>query len=339
MDDPFAYYEQESLRRDLFGCEVCASSPFLRETRFEVNQERGKGWGKMLQMNSGLYVGLSNFQLKERPESFYYQLMAPIQFNILLSGHFDLQFPGGPRQTIGPGAVWFGHNQQKQRVYSQHHDDTIRGISIGLPARFIETWLGNCGDETTRSLERLIAGKSGARAAKRDHHLFPLAERIHPSAGLMQTARELLLTEHQTIFGKLHLESLALELLAQLLTLGTEQTFAPAEGWQKNTPAVEMAVDILRQEWAAPPTISSLARRVGTNECYLKKGFRIQTGRSIGQYIRELRMSNALELLETGRYSILEVAYSIGYSNPSQFSAAFKRFYGEAPSYYLSEVS
>ncbi len=338
MDDAFAYYEKESVRRGLFGCEDQAPSPFLRETYFEVNPERGKGWGKMLQIHSGLYVGLSTYQLTERPESSSYQLMAPIQFTILLSGHFDLQLPGEPRQTIGPGAVWFGHGHQEQMVYSQPHNDTIKGISIGLPASFAETWLGSYSDELTRGLERLISGKSGGRASS-DHNLFPLAERICPSTRLMQSARELFLTEYQTIFGKLHFESLALELLAQLLALGARQTFPSARECPENKSAVEMAVDILRQEWASPPTISSLARRVGTNECYLKKGFRSRTGRSIGQYIRELRMSSALELLTTGRYSVLEIANAVGYSNPSQFSAAFKRFYGQVPSWYLFDVS
>ncbi len=292
----------------------------------------------MLQMNSGLYVGLSNFQLKERPAPSYYQMIAPIQFTVLLSGHFDVQLPGKSRQTLGPGAVWFGQNHQADLVYSQHHSDTMRAISIGLPESFVKTWLGNQGGETTRGLERLLCGKSAAQNGQ-NPYLFPLAEGIHPTARPMQTARELLLTEHQTVFGRLHFESLTLELLAQLLTLETSREFPLSIECRSNKSAVEMAVDILREEWAAPPTISSLARRVGTNECYLKKGFRCQTGRSIGQYIRELRMNNALELLETGNYSMLEIAYAVGYANPSQFSAAFKKFYGETPSRYLAEVA
>ncbi len=338
MNDAFAYYKKEGVRLGFLGCEDHTLSSFLREISFEVNQESGKGWGKMVEINSGLYVGLSNFQLKECPELFNYRLIAPIQFNILLSGHFDLQLPGGPRQTIGPGDVWFGYSHQEHKeMYSQLHKDTIRGISIGLPTRFAETWLGNYGDETTRCLERLISCKSGLMASKH-HNFFPLAKGISPSTRLMQIARELLLAKHRTIFEKLHFESLALELLAQLLTLESGQTFTPAGESLKNKPAVDMAVDILRQEWISPPTISALARLVGTNECYLKKGFRSQTGMSIGQYIRELRMNRALKLLTTGRYSILEIAHSVGYSNPSQFSAAFKRLYGEAPSRYLSKV-
>jgi AraC-like DNA-binding protein len=51
--------------------------------------------------------------------------------------------------------------------------------------------------------------------------------------------------------------------------------------------------------------------------------------------VRKLRMEKALELIESGENSILQVALSVGYSNPSHFSAAFKRFYGRLPSSYL----
>lgn len=65
MNGILVYYKKENLRRDLFGCERIVSSPFLREINFKVNREKRQDWKKMLQMNSDLYLGVSNFQLKE----------------------------------------------------------------------------------------------------------------------------------------------------------------------------------------------------------------------------------------------------------------------------------
>ncbi len=56
---------------------------------------------------------------------------------------------------------------------------------------------------------------------------------------------------------------------------------------------------------------------------------------TIGDYIRNQRMKKALELIETGTYSILQTALFVGYSNLNHFSAAFKKFYGHLPSYYV----
>ncbi len=338
MDNAFTCYEEECLRLGFFERPDQLPPHFFRGTRLEIKQERGWGWAEMLQIDSGLYVGLCNYRLKESVESVHGRLVTPMQFSIMLSGHFDLQLEEEPRQTIGPGDIWFGHNHQEQIVYSQPHNAAICGLSIGLSERLVESWLGNYGGETTRGLERFFCRRSTAGVAK-CHNIFPLVKGMRQSTGLMRTARKLLATERQTIFGKLHFESLSLELLAQLLTLERKATDSPIWRQVKNSSIVDTAVDILREEWAAPPTISSLAKRVGTNECYLKKGFRGQTGMSIGEYIRELRMGRALELLETGRHTVMEVAIAVGYTNPSHFSAAFKKFYGETPSRYLSEVA
>lgn len=93
-----------------------------------------------------------------------------------------------------------------------------------------------------------------------------------------------------------------------------------------------------RCEWSNPPTIAGLARRVGLNECYLKAGFRRRTGQPIGENVRNLRMELALELIESGRASILQTALAVGYPNPSHFSAAFKRHHGRLPSSYLART-
>ncbi len=335
MDETFTYYEEECVK---LGFSVQKKQPaprFFRGSHLQMNQDTGKGWAKMLQIDSGLYIGLCDYYLNKSIHSSHYQLINPLQFNILLSGYFDLQLPGEPKQTIGPGDIWFGRGCYEQIAYSQPHSENIRGLSIGLPARLVENWLGNFSAETNRELERLLSGRSYANTST-CRNIFPLARGMGESTRLMRSASELLSTEHQTIFGKLHFESLALELLAQLLTLETAQTPVPAKECRKSGPAIDMAVDILRKEWASPPTISLLARRVGLNECYLKRGFRSRTGMSIGQYIRQLRMGSALELLETGRYSVMEIALAIGYTNPSHFSAAFKKFYGETPSRYFS---
>ncbi len=333
--DAFTFYEKESLRIGFSGCSGQTVSPFFRGTRLEMNPEKGQGWTEMLQIDSGLYVGLCDYRLKKSCEYLHSGMIMPIQFNIVLSGHVDVQLPGKPKQTIGPGDVWFGQSYHQETLFSQPHNDTFRGLSIGLPERLTKTWLVNNGGEATTGLERLISRNNRVQTA-RAPNIFPIVQGMPLSSRLMQTANELLFTEHQTIFGKLHFEALALEILAQLLALEGKQTAPTIRGRRRRSAVVDTAVDILREEWITPPTISSLAKRLGTNECYLKKGFRGHTGMSIGQYIRALRMRRALELLESGRHTVTEIAVAVGYTNPSHFSAAFKKFYGEVPSRYRS---
>ncbi len=182
----------------------------------------------------------------------------------------------------------------------------------------------------SHNLEMLVEDSSAAR--KKTKNLFPLAQAPEKSTRIFRAAHKLFHTERVSICGKLDFESLSLKLLSLILS----QSENPASFCKvkKINGAVDEAVDILRQEWGTPPTISSLARRVGLNECYLKSGFRKRTGLSIGGYVRQQRMAKALELIESGEFTILETALSVGYSNPSHFTAAFKKFYGHVPSYY-----
>ena len=61
--------------------------------------------------------------------------------------------------------------------------------------------------------------------------------------------------------------------------------------------------------------------------------FRQETGTSFGEWQRQMRLVEALSLMESGK-SISVTAYDVGYSSPSAFSAAFHRTFGVPPSQY-----
>ncbi|NJO00464.1 MAG: response regulator [Bacteroidia bacterium] len=56
-------------------------------------------------------------------------------------------------------------------------------------------------------------------------------------------------------------------------------------------------------------------------------------------FINQVKMKKAGELLASGKYSVTEIAYSTGFSDASNFSQSFKKFYGESPSGYLKKTS
>ena len=88
---------------------------------------------------------------------------------------------------------------------------------------------------------------------------------------------------------------------------------------------------ILEATIDAPLTIKELSRKVAMNECYLKKGFKTLTGKTINEYQQELRITKAKELLSIGGQSVTDVAAQLGYSSISHFSTAFKKATGLKP--------
>jgi signal transduction histidine kinase/ligand-binding sensor domain-containing protein/DNA-binding response OmpR family regulator len=62
------------------------------------------------------------------------------------------------------------------------------------------------------------------------------------------------------------------------------------------------------------------------------------TGYSPNEYIRLVRVKKASELLNTGDYTIAEVAYKVGMNDPFYFSKCFKAQFGVPPSVHLKKV-
>ncbi len=91
------------------------------------------------------------------------------------------------------------------------------------------------------------------------------------------------------------------------------------------------ARNILEEQYDKGLTIKELSRKVAMNECYLKKGFKALTGKTIHEYQRELRINRAKVLLAKPGYSVSDVAAELGFSSISHFSTAFKKATGIKP--------
>jgi AraC-like DNA-binding protein len=97
---------------------------------------------------------------------------------------------------------------------------------------------------------------------------------------------------------------------------------------------VEQVIFLLKQDLASPPTLEELGKKIGCSHFYLSRIFSAQTGHTITQHLRELRMERAAELLKSGEYNVTEAAMEVGYNSLSHFSAAFHETFGCCPGLY-----
>jgi AraC-like DNA-binding protein len=84
-----------------------------------------------------------------------------------------------------------------------------------------------------------------------------------------------------------------------------------------------------------PPTIKQLAKQVAMSESKLKKIFKSVYSLPLYEYFQQQRMQKARLMLLSGKYSIKDVGYTLGYSNLSNFTLAFKKVFGILPSHVL----
>jgi AraC-like DNA-binding protein len=97
---------------------------------------------------------------------------------------------------------------------------------------------------------------------------------------------------------------------------------------------VERVKTIMRENLANPPLLDELARMISSSPFYLSRMFKQETGMTITQFLRQIRMERAAELLRTGRCNVTEAAMAVGYSSLGHFSTTFQQTFGCCPGLY-----
>ncbi len=126
----------------------------------------------------------------------------------------------------------------------------------------------------------------------------------------------------------------ALELMAHFLFAPTNPEFFCMRQKRVARERVERSKELLSRDLANPPTLEMIGQEVGCSPFYLSRIFSREVGLTIPQYLRNLRMERAAELLRTGRYNVTEAATEVGYSSLSHFSKAFCETIGCCPVLY-----
>ena len=87
----------------------------------------------------------------------------------------------------------------------------------------------------------------------------------------------------------------------------------------------------LLNNFSEAPTISDLSRKIGVSPSKLKKQFRDMYGLPPYEYFQQHRMQKAKEMLSGSKLTVKEVGKSLGYSNLSNFTLAFRKVFNINP--------
>ncbi len=149
------------------------------------------------------------------------------------------------------------------------------------------------------------------------------AARLEDS-GNMKTPGELLLTGHLYLF------------LSRLtaLTRSDQSDRGTAEDKARH---VHRALAYLSRHYPEQVRISEMARALGLDRSYLSTLIHRQTGRTPQAHLIGLRMSRAAQLMQNRQLSISDIARSVGYDDPAQFSKTFRHFHGASPMQYRKQ--
>ena len=98
---------------------------------------------------------------------------------------------------------------------------------------------------------------------------------------------------------------------------------------------MQRAMEIIQNHIAdADFNVEYFCKMVGMSRMQLHRKLRALTDKSSGEFVRALRLKRAAELLSQHFGNITQVAYEVGFNNPSYFAECFRRQFGELPSEY-----
>lgn len=101
---------------------------------------------------------------------------------------------------------------------------------------------------------------------------------------------------------------------------------------------LKRAVQIISDQLSDPDfKVDSFAQKLYMSRQQLNRKLKALTGRTAVEFVRQIRLKRAAMLLKNNHATITEIAYQVGFSNPSHFSRSFNEEFGKSPSAFLSD--
>ncbi|HWD41033.1 MAG TPA: AraC family transcriptional regulator [Fimbriimonas sp.] len=221
-------------------------------------------------------------------------------FGLVLQGTYTEDY-GRKTRYCKPATLLYHPSDE---VHSEVHDEiTVRVLSIELPSQWYE-----------QVPENAAALRSPADFQSGDTVL--LASRLY---------REF---KNPDSYSPLAVQGIMLELLASTCRRSEGRLESQVPGWLKR------AKEIIRDTHSDGFSLHDIAREAGVHPVHLSRTFRQHYRCTVGEYVRRLRTEEACRALSNSPHSLAEIAISLGYSDQSHFTTAFKRQTGMPPARY-----
>ncbi len=99
------------------------------------------------------------------------------------------------------------------------------------------------------------------------------------------------------------------------------------------------AIDYIQEHYSEPVTLNEVAENIYVSTFYISRMFKKELGKSFVDYLNDVRIEKAKELLKDIKYKTYEVAEIVGISDPHYFSKLFKKYSGMTPSEYRETIA
>ncbi|WP_116364596.1 helix-turn-helix transcriptional regulator [Parahaliea mediterranea] len=293
--------------------------------RLQLDSTDDRGFWELYRANRDLLVCI----IDGRYEKTYQQRVLPrqdlITLRFMLSSGLQVAFAGDSRVQVPSASVSVMHTR-KDHAFNVciEEGSHLCSVTIHIKPGFLRRHFGLQRAQLPRRLGDVIFGADPAD----NFCSFPL------TPGMMHITLDLIHMPYQGVRRRLFTEAKIAELVCRFFQ---ETEAGDQHQDEEDAPGLALksklfsAQKILVERHANPPTVAELARQVGLNRSTLCAEFKRIFGNSVFEFLQDYRMNKARELLHDGKLAISQVAETVGYQHPTNFTAAFKRHFGYLP--------
>ena len=83
--------------------------------------------------------------------------------------------------------------------------------------------------------------------------------------------------------------------------------------------------------------VEMLTQEAGISRAQLHRKMKEMTGLPVSEFIRNIRLEQAIRLLKEQKINVTQVAYAVGFSNLAHFSTVFRKQFGVSPTEYIEQ--
>ncbi|MGL5676002.1 MAG: AraC family transcriptional regulator [Cellulosilyticaceae bacterium] len=100
---------------------------------------------------------------------------------------------------------------------------------------------------------------------------------------------------------------------------------------------VQTIIDYMREHYMTEISLDNISKNMYLSPVYISKIFKEEIGTSPINYLIQIRLEKAKEMMEQEDLPVNVIAKSVGYTDAYYFSKLFKKYYGCAPTTYIKE--
>jgi AraC-like DNA-binding protein len=316
------YYELFLHIADKFGSTI-------KNNRAEINSPAVSGYHRYEKLPNGIELHIYEYVFND--ETYVHRIKSKEEHYILRFEKYE--FPGefiteiddeSIKESAGKRSSVYLTNTLFDLSYQALQGVKAKGINMNLSPEWMAKYIGiSDNEEVLNQYIRLKSASYNMEVLDREYNKY------------MEAVMDDSQREHPLYMARLENQVMMLiERFFSRLTEKMKNRENPAPNYSRDDLMKVMEVEtfITANVEKNIPTIDDLARKSLMSTSKLKKLFKDVYGAPIFEYHQRNRMEKAKYMLLSGNYSVKDIGYTLGYSNLSNFSTAFKKEFNCLPS-------